>query len=65
MSAALRNAEAVHLERKPRMADFAVGATAMETCFGWEPGSFVEVYSANRQQASETLLANEPIADAI
>jgi hypothetical protein len=65
VSAALRNAEAVHLERKPRMADFAVGATAMETCFGWEPGSFVEVYSANRQQASETLLANEPIAEAI
>lgn len=47
------------------MADFAVGATAMEECFGWEPGSFVEVYADNRQQASETLLANEPIADAI
>jgi hypothetical protein len=65
VSAALRNAEAVHLERKPRMADFAVRATAMEGAFGWEPGSFVEVYEANRQQASETLLANEPIADAI
>jgi hypothetical protein len=47
------------------MADFAVAATAMEGAFGWEPGSFVEVYEANRQQASETLLANEPIADAI
>jgi hypothetical protein len=65
VSAALRNAEAVHLERKPRMADFAVGATAMEECFGWEPDSFVEIYSAIRQQASETLLANEPIAEAI
>jgi hypothetical protein len=65
VSAALRNAEAVHLERKPRMADFAVGATAMEDAFGWEPGSFVEAYAVNRQQASETLLANEPIADAI
>jgi hypothetical protein len=47
------------------MADFAVRATAMETCFGWEPGSFVEVYEANRQEASEALLANEPLADAI
>jgi hypothetical protein len=47
------------------MADFAVRATAMERAFGWEPGSFVEVYAANRQEASETLLANEPIADAI
>jgi hypothetical protein len=65
VSTALRNAEEVHLEKKPRMADFAVGATAMEECFGWEAGSFVEVYAANRQQASETLLANEPIADAI
>jgi hypothetical protein len=64
-SAALRNADHVHLERKPRMADFAVRATAMEDAFGWEPGSFVEVYAANRQQASKTLLANEPIADAI
>jgi hypothetical protein len=65
VSAALRNADDVHLERKPRMADFAVRATAMEDAFGWEPGSFVEVYEANRQQASETLLANEPITDAI
>jgi hypothetical protein len=65
ISAALRNADEVHLERKPRMADFAVAATAMEDAFGWESGSFVEVYSANRQQASETLLANEPIAEAI
>jgi hypothetical protein len=65
ISAALRNVDDVHLERKPRMADFAVRATAMEDAFGWESGSFVEVYAANRQQASETLLANEPIADAI
>jgi hypothetical protein len=65
VSGALRNADDVHLERKPRMADFAVRAAAMESAFGWEPGSFVEVYESNRQQASETLLANEPIADAI
>jgi hypothetical protein len=65
VSAALRNADDVHLERKPRMADFAVRATAMEGAFGWESGSFVEIYSANRQQASETLLANEPTAEAI
>ena len=46
------------------MAD-TVAATAMEDAFGWEPGSLVEAYEANRQQASETLLANEPIAEAI
>ena len=65
VSASLRNAEGVRLEKKPRMADFAVRATAMEECFGWEEGSFVEVYATNRQEASETLLANEPIFDAI
>jgi hypothetical protein len=37
----------------------------MEGAFGWEPSSFVEVYEANRQEASEALLANEPLADAI
>jgi hypothetical protein len=65
VSAALRNTEAVHLEKRPRMADFAVRATAMEAAFGWEAGSFVEVYAANRQEATETLLANDPVADAI
>ena len=37
----------------------------MESSFGWEPGSFVKIYASNRQEASETLLANEPLADAI
>jgi len=49
VSAALRGAEDVRLERMPRMADFAVRATAMEGYFGWEPGSFVEVYAGNRR----------------
>jgi hypothetical protein len=40
------------------MADFSVWATAMEGTFGWDPGSFVDAYEANRQGASETLLAN-------
>lgn len=65
VSVALRDAGSVRLERKPRMADFAVRATAMEACFGWEPGSFVEAYEANLQEASEVLLGNEPLVDAI
>jgi hypothetical protein len=65
VSAALRNADSVRLERKPRMADFAVRATAMEFAFGWEPGSFAEAYEANRREASEVLLGNEPLVDAI
>src|SRR5918995_4823542 len=65
VSAALRNVDDVHLDQLPRMADFAVRAEAMQEAFGWEPGSFVEVYARNRKQASETLLSNEPLADAI
>lgn len=65
VSSALRNADSVRLERKPRMADFAVRATAMEACFGWEPGSFAAAYEANRREASEVLLGNEPLVDAI
>ena len=65
VSAALRNADQVRLEKKPRMADFAVRATAMEGAFGWGPGSFAETYEANRQEASDALLGNEPLVDAI
>ena len=65
VSAALRNAEHVHLEKKPRMADFAVRATAMEAAFGWGPGSFAEAYEANRREASDALLGNEPLVDTI
>ncbi len=65
VSAALHNADNVRLEKKPRMADFAVRATAMEEAFGWEPGSFAEAYEANRREASEALLGNEPLVDAI
>jgi hypothetical protein len=65
VSAALRNAEHVRLEKKPRMADFAVRATAMEAAFGWDAGSFAAAYEANRQEAGEALLGNEPLVDAI
>jgi hypothetical protein len=42
-----------------------VRATAMESYFGWDAGSFVEVYADNREEASEALLSNEPVVDAI
>jgi hypothetical protein len=37
----------------------------MEEAFGWEPGSFAEAYEVNRREASEVLLSNEPLVDAI
>ncbi len=42
LSTALRNRANVHLASKPRMADFVVAATAVESAFGWEPGSLLQ-----------------------
>ncbi|MFB3785537.1 MAG: hypothetical protein ACE15F_04120 [bacterium] len=38
----LRNIESVHLDRLPRMADFAKFALTAETGLGYEPGNFTK-----------------------
>src|SRR5262249_26870331 len=43
----LRGLSGIRLERPPRMADFALWATACETAF-WPPGTFLRAYNANR-----------------
>src|SRR5207253_1721953 len=52
------------LGRLPRMADFALWATAAESGFGWQPGTFMRAYDRNRADANEAALDN-PLADAI
>ncbi|MCB1806321.1 MAG: hypothetical protein KDJ99_14580, partial [Candidatus Competibacteraceae bacterium] len=53
-SAALANISSVHLEKLPRMADFAVWATAGELALGAEsPGDFMNAYKAARETAVE------------
>jgi hypothetical protein len=49
----LRNVEGIHLEEPPRMADFALWATACETAF-WPAGTFTQAYQANRRPRSRT-----------
>src|SRR5262245_26765253 len=51
----------VQLERSPRMADFALWATACETAF-WPPGTFLRVYDANRRSAVEDVIEADPVA---
>ncbi len=46
----------------PRMADFAIWATAAETAFGWPSGTFVEAYQGNRESANEVALEASVIA---
>src|SRR5262245_10302677 len=57
----LRNVAGIHLEELPRMADFALWATACETAF-WPAGTFTRAYQANRRAAIEDLIDADPVA---
>jgi hypothetical protein len=57
----LRNMPDIHLEQLPRMADFAVWATACEPAF-WPTGTFARAYQANRNAAIEDLIDVDPVA---
>lgn len=59
---ALRELPFVKLPGLPRMADFALWATAAETAFGWAPGTFIRAYHDNRESANEVALEASPIA---
>lgn len=62
VSCALANVTTVALDEPPRMADFARWITAAETALGWEPGSFLRSYSANREQADQSSVEGNPVA---
>src|SRR5215472_4445304 len=57
----LRNVAGIDLEELPRMADFALCATACETAF-WPAGTFTQAYQANRRAAIEELIDVDPVA---
>lgn len=62
VAGALGAVENVRLEGMPRMADFAVWATAAEAALGWEPGAFMDAYTGNRAEATESALEADPVA---
>jgi hypothetical protein len=57
----LRKLPEIRLEQLPRMADFALWATACETAF-WPAGTFARAYQANRRAAIEDLIDVDPVA---
>jgi hypothetical protein len=57
----LRTVGSVQLARLPRMADFAVWATACETSL-WPAGTFTRAYTANRKTAIEGMVDIDPIS---
>jgi hypothetical protein len=62
VSTALRRVDSVHLPRKPRMADFAVWATAAEPAFGWPEGAALKAYAENRAEAVELGIESDAVA---
>jgi hypothetical protein len=56
LACALANIGTVQLDRMPRMADFAKWVTAAEPVLGWQPGTFIDAYTANRDESHELAL---------
>ena len=65
VSASLRYRGEVKLSRLPRLADFAVNATAASRLFGEGLPAFMDAYSANRLDAVLDAAANSPIVQPI
>jgi hypothetical protein len=60
----LRRLTETRLEKLPRMADFALWATACETAL-WPAGTFWSAYCGNRNKAVEGVIDADPIATGV
>ena len=65
VAGALKTVSSLRLERIPRMADFALWATAAESALGWKAGAFIDAYTGNRREATESALEADPVAGAV
>jgi hypothetical protein len=61
VAAAIKNESDVVLDRRPRLADFAVWVSAAEEALGWPKGTFIEAYAANRSAAHDIALEASPV----
>jgi len=62
--AGLKHLPETHLPTLPRMADFALWATACETAI-WPAGTFWSAYCGNRDEAVEGVIEADPIATGV
>src|SRR6266446_5159166 len=60
----LRTMGRVQLDQLPRMADFALWATACETAL-WPAGTFARAYAENRRAAIESIIEADPVANCV
>jgi hypothetical protein len=65
VSGALAREASVHLPELPRMADFAVFATAAERGLGWHDGDFMAAYTANRRDTTAVALDADLVGQAV
>ena len=64
VSYGLRELPNTRLDRMPRMADFALWATACEGAL-WPVGTFMRAYNANRAKANDTVIEADLVAAAV
>lgn len=62
VSVALYRLPSIKVSALPRMADFALWATAAETAFGWPGGTFLAAYQANHESANDVALEASVVA---
>jgi hypothetical protein len=55
----------VTLDRKPRMADFAVWVTACSPALGWPASTFLDAYDSRRRDAAEVVLEASVVGTAV
>ncbi len=65
LAGALAREPAVKLPELPRMADFAVFATAAEAALGWAEGDFMRAYQANRSDTTSIAFDADLVAQAV
>lgn len=65
VAAGLAGVEDVHLDRLPRLADFAEFVVAAEVAGQWPTGAFLAAYLGNRERANEVVLDGDPVAAAL
>lgn len=65
VSTALARWDSTHLERSPRMADFARWVEAAAPALGWKQGEFLGLYAGNRTEASQVEIAASLVGPAL
>ncbi|SDF12653.1 hypothetical protein [Thalassobaculum litoreum] len=64
VSTGLRRLPETRLEKLPRMADFALWATACESVM-WDDGTFCRAYDDNREEAVDSVIEADQVSSAV